>query len=150
VDQAQPVCGRTIAGVSTVVAADKRRAAPFVAAGLVAAGCAYVGLTDPSGGGAFVPCPLHAATGLWCPGCGMTRGLHHLLNGDVPAALSSNLLLPVVVVIAVWGWLAWWRPTFPRLGSTLPGWVWPALAAVAAAFGVARNLPVDLLQTLAP
>ena len=36
------------------MAADKRRVAPFVAAGLVAAGCAYVGLTDPSGGGAFV------------------------------------------------------------------------------------------------
>ena len=114
------------------------------------AGCAYVGLNDPSDGGAFIPCPFHAATGLWCPGCGMTRAVHHLVTGDVTSALSSNVLLPVVLLVAVWGWLAWVRPSFPRIGTALPTWVWPALAAVAVAFGVLRNLPVDALQTLAP
>ena len=69
---------------------------------------------------------------------------------DWGAALSSNLLLPVVLLVAVWGWLAWVRPSFPRIGTTLPTWVWPALAGVAVAFGVLRNLPVDALQTLAP
>jgi hypothetical protein len=119
-------------------------------AGAALAGCVYVGLNDPSDGGAFIPCPFHAATGLWCPGCGMTRAFHHLVTGDVPSALSSNLLLPVVLLVAVWGWLAWVRPSFPRIGTAWPTWVWPALAAVAVAFGVLRNLPVDALQTLAP
>ena len=123
---------------------------PWVVAGVALAGCAYVGLNDPSDGGAFIPCPFHAATGLWCPGCGMTRAVHHLVTGDVPAALSSNLLLPVVLLVAVWGWLAWIRPSFPRIGTTLPTWVWPALAGAAVVFGLLRNLPVDALQALAP
>ena len=33
-----------------------------------------------------------AATGLPCVFCGMTRGLHHLLQGDWPAALYYNWL----------------------------------------------------------
>ena len=57
---------------------------PWVVAGVALAGCVYVGLNDPSDGGAFIPCPFHAATGLWCPGCGMTRAVHHLVTGDVP------------------------------------------------------------------
>jgi hypothetical protein len=136
--------------VSTTVSPPRTSIAPFVVAGAALAGCAYVGWNNPAAGGAFVPCPFHAATGLWCPGCGMTRAVHHLVNGDLAAALSSNLLLPVVLAIAVWGWLAWWRPSFPRIGAALPGWVWPALAAAALCFGVLRNLPVDALQTLAP
>ena len=76
-------------------------------------GLAYVGLRNPTSGG-FVPCPFHAITGLWCPGCGMTRALHHLLHGDVAGAVSSNLFLPVVVVVVGWAWLAWAVPRRAR------------------------------------
>ena len=44
--------------------------------------------------------------GFYCPGCGGLRAVHDLTHGDVGAALSSNilvtLLIPVVSSAAVW------------------------------------------------
>ena len=70
--------------------------------GLAAAGI-FAGLSgsfavwffDPSRAVFFPLCPLHALTGLSCPGCGLTRGFHALFHGDIAAALQLNLLLPV-------------------------------------------------------
>jgi hypothetical protein len=35
-------------------------------------------------------CPLHAATGLPCPGCGMSRAIAAVSQGDFSAALGLN------------------------------------------------------------
>ena len=56
-----------------------------------------VGYFNPTTAGFFPVCPLYAVTGYACPGCGMTRGLHALLHGDVLGALGFNLLLPGVL-----------------------------------------------------
>ena len=122
---------------------------PLAVAGLAVAGLAYVGLRNPASGG-FLPCPFHAAMGLWCPGCGMTRALHGLLRGDVAGALSSNLFLPVVIVVVGWAWLAWVVPSLPPITRLVPSWVWTALIGLAVVYAVLRNLPVPALQTLAP
>ena len=53
---------------------------------------------NPSTAGFFPVCPLYKMTGLACPGCGMTRGLHALLHGDLLGALDYNLLLPPILV----------------------------------------------------
>jgi hypothetical protein len=39
------------------------------------------------------PSPIHAATGLHCPGCGGTRALRALAHGDLLAAARQNLFL---------------------------------------------------------
>jgi len=52
---------------------------------------------NPATAGFFPVCPLYSMTGLACPGCGMTRGLHALLHGDVVSALDFNLLLPPIL-----------------------------------------------------
>ncbi|MFN5557992.1 MAG: DUF2752 domain-containing protein [Rhodoluna sp.] len=49
-------------------------------------------------------CPIHALTGLWCPGCGSTRAAESLIRGDFPAAVSNNAMLiaaPVFMLIGV-------------------------------------------------
>jgi hypothetical protein len=140
-----------VSTVSTVTTATGPRvgwAAPLAAAGVAVAGLAYVGLVDPASGGPFVPCPFHELTGWWCPGCGMTRGLHHLLQGDVAAAISSNVFLPLLVVVVAWTWLGWASRRVPSIGRVVPGWVWFTLAGVAAAYGVLRNVPA--FTALAP
>lgn len=88
-------------------------------------------------------CPLHALTGLDCPGCGATRAVHALLSGDPLLALHSNALivlaLPVVLVLYV-------RWILDRVhGRTRiidpPKGLLIALGVFVAAFTIARNLP---------
>jgi hypothetical protein len=49
-------------------------------------------------------CPIHAVTGFYCPGCGSTRAVKAVLNGDLPLAFHDNALLlvsPVVIATAL-------------------------------------------------
>jgi type IV secretory pathway TrbD component len=70
------------------------------------AGAAYVTLLDPTKRSLFAPCPLHAATGIWCPGCGLTRGVHALLHGHLATSMGFNLFAPLVVVGVAYWWIA--------------------------------------------
>lgn len=45
-----------------------------------------------------ISCPIHSLTGFFCPGCGSTRAVKALINGDISLAFHNNalsLLLPV-------------------------------------------------------
>jgi hypothetical protein len=139
------------------VAAAARTSRPWAGpAAVAAAGTAaltVVALRNPAEG-ALIPCPLHGATGLWCPGCGMTRGLHKLLNGDLLGALGSNLFLPVALGLLAWAFLAWALPTVSRWRlpspARLPSRTWVVLGLALVVFAVLRNLPVAPLDALAP
>ena len=119
-------------------------AAPLAAGCCAAAAAAYVAIDDPGDGGAFLPCPFRAITGLWCPGCGLTRATHHLLRGDLAQALRFNLF--VIVILGALGavWLAWLlgsigRPTGWTRRVGVPFQV--AAGLVLLAFAIVRNLP---------
>lgn len=71
-----------------------KRAVP--AAGLVGV-CAAASLSDVSADEGQIFCPFRLATGGWCPGCGGTRALKHLVHGDVASSLTLNPLLLVVM-----------------------------------------------------
>lgn len=114
-----------------------------------------VAVADPAAEGSrFPPCLFHVSTGLWCPGCGLTRATHHLLRGDVPAALATNVFTPLVIAAIVAAWWAWLRraagrPT-PTPAERLPARAVPLLAATFVVYGVARNLPFAPFDALAP
>jgi uncharacterized protein DUF2752 len=97
------------------------------------------------------PCPFHALTGLYCPGCGSTRALYSLLHGDLPRALAMNPLLvvalPCVALMALYA--AGWRPRalvplLRALERPVPWFV------VLVGYGVLRNLPFSPFTLLAP
>ncbi|MGE0879047.1 MAG: DUF2752 domain-containing protein [Acidimicrobiia bacterium] len=115
----------------------ERYRGPIVTGALGLGALAYAAAIDPAKGGVFPACPFHAATGLWCPGCGSLRGIHDLLHGNVAAALSSNALLVVTLPLIAWAWLAWIVPSL-RCKRIPMAAVW-GLFAVALVFGVARN-----------
>ena len=122
-------------------------------AGLAAATgvVAYVGLVDPSRGGAYPVCPSQVVFGLDCPGCGGLRGTHDLLNGDIVGALDHNLLLPVLLAVFGVAFARWLRPLIGRAPRPLrlPRWSVVAGVVVALGFTVLRNLPVAGLEFLA-
>ena len=99
---------------------------------------------NPNESGAYPQCPLRALTGYDCPGCGLTRSLHALMNGDVVRAVDHNVLMVVLLPLAILAFAQW---TAGRLGyrtPALPSWrPWMSVVAGVAVFGflVARNLP---------
>jgi hypothetical protein len=98
----------------------------------------------------FAPvCPVHAATGLFCPGCGTGRALHALVHGDLAAALRLNVLavatVPVFLALALKAAL---EPA-ERL-PVPPPWLRLAIYALLAFFLVARNLPFAPFASWAP
>jgi hypothetical protein len=131
------------------------RVAPIATGCALAAAGAYVALNDPSAAGSRFPsCVFRETTGLWCPGCGLTRGMHSLFTGDLPAALSFNVFTPVaaVLIVAMWWW--WTSRAFgvqrPSPLARAPGAAWFVLAAVVVLYGVLRNIPLEPLRALAP
>ena len=69
-------------------------------------------------------CLVHRLTGLDCPGCGATRAVHALLDGDLPLALRNNVLIVVALPIAGAGLvpLARLAPVFAVLRNLQAFW----------------------------
>ncbi|HUF99443.1 MAG TPA: DUF2752 domain-containing protein [Ilumatobacter sp.] len=119
------------------------RAGPIAAGVGALAAAGYLAANDPVRSGWFVPCPFRELTGLVCPGCGITRAIHHLLRGDVIEAVRLNLFAPLVVVALGLAWIAWlsrdtfgrpmWRPQVNAVTA-------PVALMLLAAYGVVRNL----------
>lgn len=112
-----------------------------------------VSLFNPVTAGFFPVCPLHALTGLNCPGCGLTRGFHALFLGDLAGALRFNAMLPVYLF--VFGYLFAALCLIAVRGRSLsfnifrPNFIW-SFFIVALIFGVVRNFPIYPFTLLAP
>ncbi len=116
-----------------------------LAGAAVMAGIAFVvGWFNPSTAGIFPVCPFYSLTGLACPGCGMTRGFHALLHGDILSALGYNLLLPGILFffgylfVSLFLTFARGRGLDFRIFSPLVIWSFFGFGLV---FTILRNLP---------
>lgn len=90
-------------------------------------------------------CPLHATTGLDCPGCGAGRAVHHLLNLRFAEAFTLNPLLILVGLPVLAVFVADLLATLfagVRLILAPPTFIGWALVLVILGFGVVRNLPL--------
>lgn len=129
----------------------------LITATLLAAPVAGVGAWllvrfDPNAAGSpFLPCLFHAFTGLYCPGCGITRALHALVHGDFGQMMAMNPLLPLLLLavpmLALQGW--GYRLPLPRalLRPLSSASLWIGLILV---YWIARNLPWWPFTWLAP
>ena len=105
------------------------------------AATAYVYAVDPSQPGRFLPCPILATTGFFCPGCGGLRSAHALLHGDVLGSLGFNPLVLVSIVVGFAGLLAWHLRGRPPLRMDPSGWAFRSIIVGLVAFTVLRNIP---------
>jgi hypothetical protein len=80
--------------------------APVIVGAAVGGGAVLAAFLVPTSvvGQGPVLCPFRLATGLPCPGCGLTRSWVATAHGDLPAAFADNLFGPigfVAVMVAV-------------------------------------------------
>jgi hypothetical protein len=101
----------------------------------------------PEGQFFFPRCAFHAATGLYCPGCGGLRSAHLALHGEFLEAFKSNALLVAGLPAALVFWVA--RRRRPGGLSLSPLQLW-LIAAVVIAFGVLRNIRRPPFDFFAP
>ncbi len=88
---------------------------------------------------AGIPCIFLKITGLYCPGCGITRSLFSLLQLDIYQAFRYNMLVVIIFPLAI----VYWIYMFILNGKKrLPNLVWYLLLMVTILFGVLRNIPV--------
>jgi hypothetical protein len=139
--------------MSAVKASTSERIGTAVILGVAGAAIFAVGYFNPVTAGFFPVCPLFEATGLNCPGCGMTRAVHALLHGDVVGAFHFNAIFPIYAFI--FGYLFISTLLIVIKGRGLgykifkPGLMYSMLT-IALLFGVLRNIPVYPLNLLAP
>ncbi|GAB3257610.1 DUF2752 domain-containing protein [Kineosporia babensis] len=115
----------------------RRLASPTAVAVVLAAATGYLAAVDPAEPGHYPGCPILAATGWYCPGCGGLRAVHELSHGHLITALSSNALVTLAIPVAVAFWARWFltrlspgpaksssraEPGGPGVGSTESGW----------------------------
>jgi hypothetical protein len=108
----------------------------------LSAGLLLLFCLDPATAGVFPPCPFHALTGWFCPGCGSLRAIHALTRGHLQAAIAFNplmvLSLPVLALLRLrTAWLY-----SPRIA-------WTA-ATLLVSYGILRNLPFWPFSALSP
>ncbi|MBD0370575.1 MAG: DUF2752 domain-containing protein [Pyrinomonadaceae bacterium] len=115
----------------------------------------YVRLFNPAtpGEGFYISCPFHSLTGLNCPGCGTTRGLHQLTHGHILTALNYNALMVLSLPVMAYAFVSY--ALVAARGRGLPK---PFVKAVyiralfwaVIAFWILRNIPVYPLTLLSP
>lgn len=122
--------------------ASKQKSSPALWAGLLLLlGLGYALFVRYTGW--MLPCPIHLVTGLYCPGCGVSRMCLALLEGDWAGAWRANPAL--LLALAPMAALVVWRTLTKRRGADRPTRgqqlaVW-CLVGYFLAFGVLRNLP---------
>ncbi len=124
--------------------------------GILLAGGAVVcavAFFNPVTAGFFPVCPLFAMTGIYCPGCGMTRAFHALFQGDIVSALHFNAMLPFYAFIFGYVFISTLLIVLRGRGlnyKVFRPWAMYGFLTIALLFAVLRNIPVYPLNMLAP
>lgn len=97
------------------------------------------------GEGFWLFCPIYKFTGLYCPGCGITRMLSSILNGNFYQAFRYNplvfLLIPFMIFHFTDSIIAFYKKRKTVLEKYEP-YVWYVLIGIFMVYGVLRNVPL--------
>ena len=101
--------------------------------------------------GILPKCFFHELTGLYCPGCGVQRSFHALLNGHVLTAIDYNLLFILFLPLIIYFILAFtWGKKLSASSFIYKPVFSFTVVIVVVSFWVLRNIPVTPFSWLAP
>jgi len=101
--------------------------------------------------GVLPKCFFHELTGLYCPGCGVQRSFHALLNGHILTAINYNLLFILFLPLMIYFLLAFtWGKKHPASSFIYKPVFSLTVLIVVVSFWVLRNIPFSPFSWLAP
>ena len=88
-----------------------------------------------------IPCLFHQITNLYCPGCGITRCMFSLLEGNVGKAFQYNGLVAIMLFpFSIYILINIYRYIKGDDFIELPNRWWNILLIVVIIFGIIRNI----------
>ena len=88
-----------------------------------------------------IPCVFYTVTGLYCPGCGITRLCLSLLKGDLYQSFRYNPIifidLPILFILFVLNLLYKDKENLKKINNIII----IVLAIITVAYGILRNIP---------
>ena len=92
-----------------------------------------------------IPCVYYQISGIYCPGCGMTRAMRSMLKLDLYQAFRYNvfsvILLPFIGLYAVGGIYGWLFNKSNFMGNKIPSVIWIIFIIALLLYGILRNIP---------
>ncbi len=96
-----------------------------------------------------IPCPIKTITGLYCPGCGISRMFIALIHGDIQTAVSSNIVVFFMLPFFAAGYVRHQYRFIRYNEKGLKRWenvMTMICIFILLAFAVVRNIfPIDIL-----
>lgn len=108
---------------------------------------------DPSRTSFFPKCPFFNFTGLYCPGCGSQRAIHHFLQGNIITGIRHNYLILLLGLVLVYQAILFLLNKFgSKIYSNLlhKSKMTKTILALVIIFWVLRNIPIAPFSELAP
>ena len=91
--------------------------------------------------GIGIPCVFHELTGLYCPGCGITRLLFSLLELNFFQAFRSNPLVFILLILIILYLILKQILKRFNINLTIPNYIYYFLLIIVILFGILRNIP---------
>lgn len=89
----------------------------------------------------YIPCPIKAITGFYCPGCGITRMIKSLFELDFYAAFRYNPLLFISLPFDLFLYFDYVFRKNKSLYKKIPELVWYIIIILLIVYGILRNIP---------
>lgn len=89
----------------------------------------------------YIDCPIKKITGLYCPGCGITRMLFSIIQLDFYQAFRYNplifLSLPIIIVFIIDKIITKEEPLYNKVSTK----IWIIIIVIFIIYGILRNIP---------
>jgi hypothetical protein len=94
--------------------------------------------------GISLSCLFYKITGYYCPGCGITRCLFAIINGDFYRAYCYNrlvfMMLPFIAFYVIYNIYLYVMDKKDNIINKIPNYVWYVLLFIVILFGIVRNI----------
>jgi len=108
---------------------------------------------NPTETNIFPSCPVYAATGIYCPGCGSQRAAHKILNGNIIEGVRHNYMIVLLAMVLLYQGFVYVMNDM--LGKKIPNLLHKSkvtfsILIIVVLFWVLRNIDLFPFSELAP